>query len=119
MLSNIQLISLNTNYSGQPVMSKKSGSDEALKNPELVQAEKDGQARLHAYFREKHGRQSELSRAAGMQPATLSRMASGDVPITLRAAIRIEVGSGGKLRADELCPAEAEMLKQYIQLQAA
>lgn len=89
------------------------------KNDDLIQAEKDGQAKLYAYCRAKAGRQAELSRLTGMIPAVISRMANGHTPVSMEAAVALEVASNGALKADELCPSKAGLLFKYTSLRTA
>lgn len=86
------------------------------KTPHLVEAEKSAQDTLRRYFRRELGTQAAISRQTGIAPPLLSRMSKNGAHITLEYALRIELATGGELRAEWLCPSRAELLDQFLKL---
>lgn len=73
---------------------------------------------LHSYFRGGIGRQKDASAASGILASTLSSMAHGRVPITLEAAVLLDVATESAVRAQDLCPARADVLDKFVRLHA-
>jgi DNA-binding transcriptional regulator YdaS (Cro superfamily) len=91
-----------------------------VKSEALIAAEHEGKQKLFAYFRGGIGRQTETANKTGLFPSQLSRMARDErVPISMEAAILIEVASHGELQAEVLCPSKAEVLARYKALALA
>jgi DNA-binding transcriptional regulator YdaS (Cro superfamily) len=88
-------------------------SNPVKKTADLVRAEEKGQKVLYEYCRAKAGVQANLVRATGIYPATISKMSNGKTPISMDAAILLEVATGGVLKAAILCPARAELFAQF------
>jgi DNA-binding transcriptional regulator YdaS (Cro superfamily) len=84
----------------------------------LLVAEQEARDMLQAYFGKHMGVQVELARKTGLFPSQLSRMARlENHPISIEAAMRIEVGSNGELPAKKLCPAGADLIAQFVAMQ--
>lgn len=81
--------------------------------PPLTLAEIIGRDLLAVWLAAKHGRGIYLSERTGIDVASISRMKSGLMRITLEAAIRIEIGTSRTLRAEILCPSMAYMIKRF------
>lgn len=84
----------------------------------LTPEQRAGQLALHSYFQAGIGRQKKIAAASGIFASTLSSMAHGRMPITLEAAILIEVASGGAVLAEALCPGRADVLKTMMRERA-
>jgi DNA-binding transcriptional regulator YdaS (Cro superfamily) len=82
--------------------------------PELLDKMREAREILHAYFRGGVGRQKQTAQASGIFASLLSRMAHGESPITLEAAIMLEVATEGKLRAEVLCPVRSDVLQRFV-----
>lgn len=89
------------------------------KDVAMQRAEKKAQTMLYQYLRQRHGIQREVSKKSGIVAPMLSRLANreGQV-IALEAAMRIEVATNGDLKAEQLCPSGADILKQFLELRA-
>jgi hypothetical protein len=83
------------------------------KSNELRKAEVDAADALNAWLSEKPGRGAYLSRRTGMLEASISRMKSGHIFISMEAAVLIEMGTDRALLAENLCPSMALMLRMY------
>lgn len=83
------------------------------KDPALAEKEREGQELLHRYTRARSGVQAELIRKTGMFPAVMSRMSNFKAPITLEAAIMLEVATDGELQAEKLCPGRAQLIASF------
>lgn len=73
---------------------------------------------LHEYFQSRIGRQKQTADATGILASTLSGMAHGRLPISMEAAVRLDVASEGALNAKELCPEDAAVLDKFVRLHA-
>jgi DNA-binding transcriptional regulator YdaS (Cro superfamily) len=71
---------------------------------------------LHEFFQSRIGRQKAIADASGLFASTLSSMAHGKHPISLEAALLIEIAADGAVRAETLCPARAEVIDKFLQL---
>lgn len=89
-------------------------NEAALRDPRFAEAEQAARQMLYNYFRSYHGAQAILSRETGIAAPILSRMANQNETIALEYAMRIEVASAGKLRAELLCPSGAELLQRFL-----
>lgn len=85
----------------------------APKSRKLIQAEIDGVAALHSWLGAKPGRATYLAKRTGINTASISRMKHGFTPITLEAAILIELGTAHALRAEQLCPSMAMLIRMF------
>lgn len=84
-------------------------------NPAMAKAQKKARAALQNYFRSKSGLQIQVSRATGIAQAILSNMANrDDYPIAMEAAILIELATEGALKAEQLCPARADVIQRFL-----
>lgn len=85
-------------------------------DPKILEAEQEAQKMLYAHLRKYHGVQRDLSARTGIQATFLSKLANkpGQV-IALETAILIELGTDGELRAEDLCPARADVIAQFLQ----
>ena len=86
------------------------------KAPELIAAEQAAQEALRRYFRRELGMQAMVARETGIAPAALSRMAKHGEVISLEHALRIELATGGELRAEALCPSRAGIVNQFLRM---
>lgn len=91
----------------------KKRADEVL-TPKQVEAQEAGQKALKSYFQSEIGRQKDVAIASGLYASMLSRMACGHTPINLETAITLEVATKGELRADVLCPLQADMISRFV-----
>lgn len=82
-------------------------------------AERAAQEILHEYFQSRIGRQKATAQASGIDASILSRMARGHATISLENSIALEVASNGALKAEQLCPSRAEVLKRFINQRTA
>jgi DNA-binding transcriptional regulator YdaS (Cro superfamily) len=88
----------------------------APKDSDLAEAENQASAALALYLRSLVGRHTATARATGIHPPSLTRMSQGKQPITLDAAVLLDVASGGALRAEVLCPSRAKVLAEFLAL---
>lgn len=65
---------------------------------------------LRAYCDSEHGNQTKLAKATGLHAGHISRMSRGLNNIGMEHAIRLEIASGGLLRAEDLCPQGRDIL---------
>jgi DNA-binding transcriptional regulator YdaS (Cro superfamily) len=86
------------------------------KSPEELAAEKSGQDILFHYCRMRPGRAAQLARQTGLLPGVISRMSNYLTPVSCEVALLLEVATKGELKAVELCPARAGLLKEYVAL---
>lgn len=91
---------------------------EEVLSPEELAAARAGQAALHEFFQSRIGRQKDVAAASGIAASTLSSMARERAPITMEAAILIEVAAAGAVRAEVLCPSRANVIDKFLQLRA-
>lgn len=86
-----------------------------LPTPQLIKAQQRARDILRGYFRSDHGVQAQLARDTGIQASFLSSMAhDDDRPVSLENAILMDVATKGALKAEVLCPARADKIKQFI-----
>lgn len=89
------------------------------KPAELVKAEEEACAALREFFSRDLGLQAQMARDTGVSPAILSRMGKGRQCISIEHAMLIELASRGELRAEQLCPARADILGRFLLQRAA
>lgn len=86
---------------------------------ELIAAEEAGRQCLRDWLRAARGRHAALARTMNLAPPSLSRLAAvGGTYISMEYALRLELASrelapDNTLRAEELCPARAELITQF------
>jgi hypothetical protein len=83
------------------------------KSNELRKAEVDAADALSAWLSVKQGRGAYLSRRTGMLEASISRMKSGHIFISMEAAVLIEIGTDRALLAEQLCPSMAMVIRKF------
>lgn len=89
-----------------------------LKPQSLILAEQEARDLLNNYFKQGIGRQLALANDTGLFASQLSRMARlENHPISVEAAMRIEVATKGELPAKKLCPAGADLIAQFVAMQ--
>lgn len=85
-------------------------------DPAIIEAEKEAQAKLHAYMRRRHGIQRELARNTGIKAAFLSKLSNKpNQVIAMETAILIELATDGELKAEDLCPARASVIRRFLE----
>jgi len=53
---------------------------------------------------------AELCRKSGLRPPAISKIVHGKITTTLRTALLLDRGTGGEIKAEKVCPAEAELI---------
>jgi DNA-binding transcriptional regulator YdaS (Cro superfamily) len=92
-------------------------SPQPTKPQSLILAEQEAREELRAYFKAGKGRQLDIAAKTGLYPSQLSRMSRlANHPISLEAAILIEVATAGALSARKLCPSKANWIDQFLAL---
>lgn len=87
---------------------------EELLTPEQRELQKQGQKALRTYFQGAIGRQKIIAESIGIYASMLSRMSCGHTAISLEVAIALDVATNGELRAEVLCPIQADVLQRFI-----
>lgn len=87
---------------------------EDILTPEQLEQTRAAAQTLHKYFRAGVGRQRQTAKDSGIFASMLSNMAHGRSPITLEAAIALELATKGELRAEVLCPVRADVLQRFV-----
>ena len=54
-----------------------------------------------------------LCKLTGLNQPSLSKILNGHNKASLKFAVRLEKGTGGEIRAEEICPEDAELI-QYL-----
>lgn len=84
-------------------------------DPAIIEQEIEAQDILRQYVDDQHGNQKRLALDTGINATFISRLCNKPgQTIALETAILIELATGGKLRAESLCPARAEVIRRFL-----
>lgn len=85
--------------------------DMLVKIDTMMDKEERGRRALAEYCWKWRGRALSLSRLSGIHPTAICKMCKGPYPISLEAAVALEVATEGELKATALCPSRAQLLE--------
>lgn len=88
-------------------------SSNQFEQEEMALLEKQASEALFHYVKSGQGKAARLSRAAGVPPYVISKIANGHMKVQPVAAMAIEIASGRKLQAAVLCPSHARLFEMF------